>query len=194
MKILVAILTTLFILGCSQEKRENDEVVNNADSSKIEVTEEKSALESAKEKATEVKDELSDKISEVKESAEAKAKELADNAKETLDEQVQNVQDVTQEVVETVEEEIAAVTDEESEIDVGPLYNKCATCHGGMGERSALNKSAVIRNWSVKQIESAILGYQNGTYGRTMKAMMQKQVEGLTPEEVHALAEYISDK
>ena len=183
MKILVAILTTLFILGCSQEKKENDEVVNNADSSKIEVIEEKSALESAKEKAT-----------EVKESAEAKAKELADNAKETLDEQVQNVQDVTQEVVETVEEEIAAVTDEESEIDVGPLYNKCATCHGGMGERSALNKSAVIRNWSVKQIESAILGYQNGTYGRTMKAMMQKQVEGLTPEEVHALAEYISDK
>ena len=48
---------------------------------------------------------------------------------------------------------------------------------------SKTTKSELIRK---------IRGYQNGYYGGSLKGLMAKQVFGLTPEQVTALAEYIS--
>jgi len=68
---------------------------------------------------------------------------------------------------------------------------KCASCHGAKGEKSALGKSQIIADRTEQQIKDALKGYQAGTYGKEMKILMQGQVKSLTPEQTDALAKYI---
>ena len=178
MKILFSVLIAIFAIGCSQDTTQKEEVV---EAKQIEVVEEKSALDKATDKAKEVKDELQEKVTEVKE-----------DVVTAVNESTEVVSEKVEEAIDAIEEGVNEVT--ASEIDADLLYNKCTNCHGGSAERSALNKSGVIRDWSAKQIESALLGYQDGTYGRTMKAMMQQQVRNLSKEEIKALSIYIADK
>jgi len=78
-------------------------------------------------------------------------------------------------------------------VDGNALYaQKCASCHGNKGEKSALNKSQVIADFNEQQINDALHGYQAGTYGKEMKTLMQGQVKSLNPEQITALAKYIS--
>ncbi|MEJ2468707.1 MAG: hypothetical protein P8Y51_06500 [Campylobacterales bacterium] len=73
------------------------------------------------------------------------------------------------------------------------LFQSCAACHGNHAEKSALNQSAIIGEWDSKRIAAAIVGYQEGTYGRTMRTLMQNQVKGLSRVQVEALSEYIAN-
>lgn len=91
----------------------------------------------------------------------------------------------------TASETPAAV--ETSSVDAGALFTqKCVSCHGAKAEKSALNKSQIIATLSEQQIKDALKGYQNGTYGRDMKAVMQGQAKGLNDAQIDALAKYIS--
>lgn len=75
----------------------------------------------------------------------------------------------------------------------GTLFEqKCVSCHGAKGEKSALNQSQIIANFSEAQVKEALKGYQNGTYGKNMKALMQGQAKGLNDAQIDALAKYIS--
>lgn len=74
------------------------------------------------------------------------------------------------------------------------LFKKCAACHGVDGEKKALGKSKVIKELDKEQIVTAINGYQDGSYGGPMKALMKGQVAGLNKEDINTLAEYISSK
>ena len=69
---------------------------------------------------------------------------------------------------------------------------KCASCHGLKAEKSALGKSEIIANWSNEQIIAALDGYQAGSYGKNMKALMQAQVKELSSEDIKILAHYIT--
>jgi cytochrome c553 len=69
---------------------------------------------------------------------------------------------------------------------------KCASCHGLKGEKSALNVSQAIGGWEASKVVEAIKGYQAGTYGGNMKGMMQGQVRGLSEAQIEALAEYVA--
>jgi len=78
-------------------------------------------------------------------------------------------------------------------VDAHALFSqKCASCHGANAEKSALNKSQIIAAFSEQQITDALKGYQNGTYGREMKALMQGQAKPLNDAQIDALAKYIS--
>lgn len=78
-------------------------------------------------------------------------------------------------------------------IDGGALYSqKCASCHGAKADQSALKKSQIIAQFSESQIKEALKGYQAGTYGKEMKALMQGQAKGLNDAQINALAQYIS--
>jgi cytochrome c553 len=78
-------------------------------------------------------------------------------------------------------------------VDAKALFTqKCASCHGNKAEKSALNKSQVIANFSEQQINDALHGYQAGSYGKEMKSLMQGQVKSLSPEQISALAKHIS--
>ncbi|WP_456382808.1 c-type cytochrome [Hydrogenimonas sp.] len=90
---------------------------------------------------------------------------------------------------EGVEEKVEAA---KNRIDVTTLYTKCAGCHGMKGEKHALGKSNVIAGQPKEDLVKKIEGYQNGSYGGAMKVMMAGQVKGLTPDQIDALADYIS--
>ena len=76
--------------------------------------------------------------------------------------------------------------------DGASLYKKCVSCHGAKGEKVALGKSKVIAEMDVTQLQVAIKGYQNGSYGGSMKALMQGQVKTLSDDQISQLAKYIS--
>ncbi len=69
---------------------------------------------------------------------------------------------------------------------------QCASCHGQNGEKSALNKSKVIQSWETKKTVMALKGYQDGTYGSSMKGIMKAQVNGFSDAQIDVVAEYIS--
>ncbi|MFT5660334.1 MAG: cytochrome c [Sulfurimonas sp.] len=189
MKLLLATVLAFLVVGCSSEAPKEEKVV---DTKKIEVLEEKSTFKKAADQVTKAKDDLKEKVVAVKESIVEKVEDVKIDLETKVAETKESVKETTTEVVDSVKDTVAVV--ESKTIDADLLYNKCSGCHGGMGERAALGKSAVIRNWPAKQIEHALLGYQSGTYGRTMKTMMQSQVRGLSAADIKALSKYISDK
>ncbi|HZF70325.1 c-type cytochrome [Sulfuricurvum sp.] len=78
-------------------------------------------------------------------------------------------------------------------LDGGTLFGqKCSACHGSKAEKSALGKSQIIAGWKEDQVKNALKGYQDGTYGKEMKAVMQGQAKGLSDAQIEALAKYIS--
>lgn len=72
------------------------------------------------------------------------------------------------------------------------LYNKCASCHGSMGEKKALGKSKVINEMTKDEIVIALQGYKDGSYGAAMKGLMKGQVSKLTDDDISSLASYIA--
>ncbi len=78
--------------------------------------------------------------------------------------------------------------------DGAALFQKCAACHGVNGDKKALGKSKIIKDFSKDELISAMRGYQDGSYGGAMKALMKGQVATLKSEDIEALAEYISTK
>jgi cytochrome c553 len=73
--------------------------------------------------------------------------------------------------------------------DIAALAKKCAACHGAQGEKKALNKSKIMKDLSKEEFISSLKGYQNGTYGGTMKNLMLPQVKDLSEEQIQALAD-----
>jgi cytochrome c553 len=79
-------------------------------------------------------------------------------------------------------------------VDGGALFGqKCASCHGVQGEKAALGKSQVIAGWNAAKVKDALKGYQDGTYGKEMKALMLGQVKGLNDAQIDAVAKHISE-
>ena len=77
-------------------------------------------------------------------------------------------------------------------VDGAALYKKdCASCHGKFARKSAFGKSQVIAGFTQEQIKKAILGYQDKTYGGSMKSLMRQEVSSLNEKEIDALAAYI---
>jgi cytochrome c553 len=76
--------------------------------------------------------------------------------------------------------------------DGGTLYKKCAGCHGVNGEKVALGKSKIIANMSEAELNTAMNGYKDGSYGGPMKGLMKGQVAKLSADEIASLATYIT--
>lgn len=74
----------------------------------------------------------------------------------------------------------------------------CKSCHGNDLTKSALNKSLDITKMSKDEFTKAMLGYQNGTYGGTLKSIMKihadkyKSVEEIS--ELYDIIQSISNK
>ncbi|PHR57863.1 MAG: hypothetical protein COA44_05165 [Arcobacter sp.] len=73
------------------------------------------------------------------------------------------------------------------------LYTqKCASCHGKDGKKSALNASEVIAGWESSKTQGILKGYQDGTYGKKMKNIMQGQTKPLSKTDIKLISDYIS--
>ena len=125
------------------------------------------AAEAVKEAAAPVKEEAAKQAEAVRKSVETEAKKATEGVE-------------------------AAAAAAKKSVDAAALFTKCAGCHGMKGEKHALGQSNVIGGQSKAELVKKIEGYKNGTYGGAMKGLMAGQVKSLTPEEIDALADYIS--
>ena len=80
----------------------------------------------------------------------------------------------------------------ETAVDGASLYQKCVSCYGVKAEKSALGKSQIIAGWDSAKVEAALKGYQDGSYGGPMKALMQGQLKTFGEEQLKMLADHIS--
>jgi cytochrome c-type protein NapB len=64
----------------------------------------------------------------------------------------------------------------------------CTGCHGADFEKAALGKSKIVKDMSKADIETALKGYVDGTYGGPMKAMMKGQAAKMSAEDITAFA------
>jgi len=55
----------------------------------------------------------------------------------------------------------------------------CTGCHGDKFEKSALGESKVVAKMSEREIITALEGYKNGSYGGTLRGIMESQVSAI---------------
>lgn len=73
------------------------------------------------------------------------------------------------------------------------LYQKCAGCHGGRGEKRALGKSALIAGQSASDLANKLIAYREGKLNVAgMGNLMKTQLASMQKSDILALAEYIS--
>ena len=77
--------------------------------------------------------------------------------------------------------------------DAPSSYATCKACHGVKGEINITTKSLshVPANLTKAEIEKALHGYKDGTYGGPMQGLMQGQVSKLSDDDIKALANYM---
>jgi len=76
-------------------------------------------------------------------------------------------------------------------VDSNDIFKKCTTCHGQKAEKSALGKSKIVSKMTKDEIESALIGYKDNTYGGKMKVIMKSQLKNIDKKDIPTLAEYI---
>ena len=163
-KSLVITATALLLfVGCTEEKKEQ-----TTSKQELVQTNEKKA-EEVKQKEIKVEEQKKVETSKVEE------KKLEEpKAAETKKEEVTQT--------------IAVVNDSDGET----LFKTCTSCHGQKAEKEALGKSQVIAGWDKDRVIKALNGYKDGSYGGVMKGIMKPHVESKTPEQISALADFIS--
>ena len=67
------------------------------------------------------------------------------------------------------------------------------SCHGASGGKSALGKSRIIQGMDRHEAANALFGYQDGSYGGSMRFLMKGQVGSLSDDDIKALAAHISN-
>ncbi|MEA2027841.1 MAG: c-type cytochrome [Campylobacterota bacterium] len=133
-----------------------------------------------KELAKSVKDSTAPLIEETKDGA----TKLVEETKEGANKLVDAIKAKTNELLDT---------NSTHKINANALYSKCVGCHGSDGKTKALNKSPIIAGADYNATLTQLQGYQKGELDTAgMGRLMTTQVDGMKPEELEALAQYIS--
>jgi cytochrome c-type protein NapB len=65
----------------------------------------------------------------------------------------------------------------------------CTGCHGKDFEKSAMGKSKKVNEMTKADIETALKGYKDGSYGGAMKGIMKGQASKLSDDDIKGIAE-----
>ena len=68
----------------------------------------------------------------------------------------------------------------------------CVGCHGADFGKAALGKSKIVKDMSQADIETALKGYKDGSYGGAMKGLMKGQVAKLDDAAIAEIAKSIA--
>jgi len=198
--LLGSVVAVLIFSGCTEDSKKTEKVENtnvpvtttSQSNKNIEIIKEKSneILNSSKEIAKAVKDETLKAVDNSKEIT----KDVVAKAKEVSVDMAKEAKTITNNVAKNISNSIDNVIETKSDSDdnAKTLFLKCSGCHGQKGELHALGKSQMINEWDEAKIESALLGYKNGTYGGNMKGIMIAQVMQLSESDIKSLSKYIS--
>ena len=69
-----------------------------------------------------------------------------------------------------------------------PSMKSCMGCHGKQFQKSAFGKSKIVKDFSKKEITTALKGYKDGTYGGSMKGIMKGQVGKYSDKQLDEIA------
>ena len=72
--------------------------------------------------------------------------------------------------------------------DGAALYQRCISCHAADGTKPP----HVLKGQTSAELLTKMQGYASGTYGGQQKALMQKLVQNISPEDMKALADHIA--
>lgn len=192
--IVLSTVVALVLLGCSSEdKQDKQQVVSEPVKQEVvqkETTPKAEATKSATlQKAQQTKEtKIVKKVATPKPVQKVQKQESVKVAK--VEKKVAKVTP-KKEAVKTVKAE-KKVLPAKPAIDGAKLFVKCQACHGQNAEKSALNKSQIIKGWSETKVLKALHGYKNGTYGGSMKSVMKSQIKDFDEEQLKALAKHIS--
>ena len=77
--------------------------------------------------------------------------------------------------------------------DAPATYSTCKACHGAKGELNTITqgKNHIPSELAKADVEKALHGYKDGSYGGPMKGVMKGQVMKLSDADIKELAEYI---
>jgi len=121
-------------------------------------------------------------------------KDLVDKVKDSTTPLVEETKESATKLVNAIKQKTNELLDDNATqtIDAKELYSKCVGCHGTDGKTKALNKSPMIAGADYNATLTKLQGYQKGELDVSgMGRLMTTQVDGLKPEELEALAEYI---
>ncbi len=196
--VLSIVAASLLLVGCGDEVKEK-----TVEATKT-VTEATTAGSGVIEKATaavkETASSVAEKTAEVAHDAKAAVVEKATEAKEVASKAVEKTAEVAKDakdaVVEKATEAKAAVAEkvEEAKAAVSaPAINlaACAACHGKDFEKKAMGVSKVVKDMSKADVETALKGYKDGSYGGNMKTLMKGQVSAFDDAKIKAISEQI---
>ena len=185
MKILFLVIAALFVVGCSQEKKEEQHTQQAVTPQVQSVTpmQKEEPIKSAKAEKN-----VTAAVQKVEAKETPKVEEKVAQKPVTPAKPAVEVAPVK---TETVPKEVAVI--DKTEIDGAKIFVKCSSCHGKSAEKKALGKSHVIRGWAQSKIVDALHGYKAGTYGGAMKAVMKGQASSLSDADINAVAKYISE-
>lgn len=177
-KTILSALTLLLLSACSSEQTQN----NKAESAP------EHKADTVKEAKSEVS--LENKVSS--ENGVSSEKNISSKDETSLEKEVSSEKNV--DALNAKIDEINTQIKAEAEIPNGAaIYaNKCASCHGKDGKKSALNTSAVIAGSDSQKIKDTLKAYKEGSFGGKMKAIMQAQSKPLSDKEIELLSNYIS--
>ena len=191
--LLIAGLSTLFaigLVGCSDDKAENL-TSNSSEGVSAPATSQQSAADVKQPAPTaleEAKDEAVEKAKAAKDSVVETTKEVKDTVVETSIKAKDTVVEAATEAKAKVEEKAAAVVAAVKPAKSGEsLYATCIGCHGAAGEGGVGPKLA-----GQPQADTAALlhKYKAGEQVGPMTAMMAPMAQGLSDEDIEAVAEY----
>lgn len=138
---------------------------------------------------------ISDKATDLLGDLTNSTKEIANDAQKSATSLIDKTKEEASSLVDTIKTKTNQLLDNNStiNIDVEKLYKKCAGCHGSDGKTPALNKSPIIAGSDYNTTLTKLQGYQAGELDTAgMGRLMTTQVDGMEPEELEALAEYIA--
>jgi len=120
-------------------------------------------------------------------------KDLVSKVKDSTTPLVEETKNGAAKLVDAIKEKTQELLDDNASKPIDELYTKCAGCHGTDGKTKALNKSPIIAGSDFNTTLTKLQNYQEGNLDTTgMGRLMTAQVDGLSHEELKALAEYIS--
>jgi len=165
---------------CGGDKKSVATGMKEAASTAVEKT-----TQALKETSTAATQAASKAVESTKEVATQAVEKTVEVAKEAKDAVVAKAGEAKEAVVAKVEEAKAAVST--------PTVNlaACAGCHGKDFEKKAMGVSKVVKDMSKADIETALKGYKDGTYGGNMKTLMKGQVGSFDDAKIKAIAEQV---
>jgi len=67
----------------------------------------------------------------------------------------------------------------------------CKGCHGQEFQLKAMGQSLIVKDMTKDEIIASLKGYQDGSYGRNMAAVMKPQVAKLSDSDIEEIADEI---